>query len=77
MRHEEFLREVLDKVSKEENVPKESLFFVWTCKTLQNSKAILASTTGLFIEATMNGDDEVIYLDYYSKYKKSKIECKQ
>lgn len=45
------------------------VFVVWSCKTLQNSKAILSShNAGAYLyEATMNGDKGEIYFDTYDK----------
>lgn len=43
---------------------------VWFCKTLQHVKGIFyAPAKELFIEATFDGDDELIHLDYYKKVK--------
>lgn len=39
------------------------------CKTLQNNKALLATTRddGLYFECTYNGDKNELYFDAYSK----------
>lgn len=46
-------------------------FIVWSCKTLQNYKA-LASTTvsgdGCYCEFTYNGDKQELYMDVYFKF---------
>ena len=47
------------------------VFIVWSCKTLQNFKA-LASTTvsdGMYYEITYNGDKNEMYFDAYKKWK--------
>lgn len=45
-------------------------YIVWSCKTLQNYKA-LASTTvsgdGIYAEYTYNGDKQELYEDVYRK----------
>lgn len=45
------------------------IFMVWSCKTLQNHKAILAAPTSdhFLFEATYNGDKGEMYLDAYDK----------
>lgn len=50
-------------------VPSFVVFVVWSCKTLQNSKAILsASIKGApLFEITMNGDNKEVYVDTYVK----------
>lgn len=46
-------------------------YIVWSCKTLQNYKA-LASTTvsgdGIYCEFTYNGDKQELYMDVYFKF---------
>ena len=43
---------------------------VWSCKTLQNSKALLSTTIsdGMYYELTYNGDKKELYLDAYKKF---------
>lgn len=47
------------------------VYVVWTCKTLQNNKALLSTDRpdGLYFEATYNGDKKEMYLDAYKKEK--------
>ena len=54
-----------DKVLTEDDV-----FVVWSCKTLQNAKALLSTTVsdGMYYECTYNGDREEMYLDAYKKW---------
>ena len=49
---------------------KDDVFVVWSCKTLQNSKALLSTTVsdGMYYECTYNGDREEMYLDAYKKW---------
>ena len=44
-------------------------YIVWSCKTLQNSKALLSTTMsdGMYYEVTYNGDKNEIYFDAYKK----------
>lgn len=51
--------------------PKQDVFIVWYCKTLQNSKAMLSTNVsdGMYYEFTWNGDKEEGYLDAYKKFK--------
>jgi len=46
------------------------VFVVWSCKTLQNNKALLSTTVsdGMYYEVTHNGDKKEIYLDAYKKW---------
>lgn len=51
-------------------ISKDDVFIVWSCKTLQNNKA-LASTTisdGMYYELTYNGDKDELYFDAYKKW---------
>ena len=46
------------------------VYVVWSCKTLQNNKAILATIVdevSYLYEFTYNGDKQTIYMDAYSK----------
>ena len=49
----------------------EDIFVVWSCKTLQNKKALLSTTTkgSPYFEITYNGDKKEIYVDVYKKEK--------
>lgn len=47
-----------------------NVFVVWSCKTLQNNKAILATIVdgqSYLYEFTYHGDKKIIYMDSYSK----------
>lgn len=52
------------------------VYVVWNCKTLQNNKALLATTVpdGMYYEATYNGDKKELYLDAYKKVQNVCIE---
>lgn len=47
----------------------EDIYVVWSCKTLQNNKALLSTNLqdGLYYEITYNGDKKEVYLDVYKK----------
>lgn len=65
----EYTNEHLDK-SDNKQITVDDVFIVWSCKTLQNNKA-LASTTlfdGMYYEITYNGDKNEIYFDAYKKW---------
>ena len=46
------------------------VFIVWSCKTLQNNKAMVSTTVsdGMYYEITYNGDKKQFYLDAYKKW---------
>lgn len=65
----EYANERLDK-SDGKKITEEDVYIVWSCKTLQNNKA-LASTTlhdGMYYELTYNGDKDELYFDAYKKW---------
>lgn len=59
----------LDKSDGAE-ITEDNVFIVWSCKALQNNKA-MASTTlldGTYYELTYNGDKKELYFDAYKKW---------
>ena len=69
-----------DHVDKSDNkhITLDNVFIVWSCKTLQNNKA-LASTTesdGMYYELTYNGDKKEMYVDAYKKWENFKVDVK-
>lgn len=56
----------------------EDVYTVWTCKALQNQKALLSTVVedGLYFECTYNGDKDEMYLDVYDKRVNICIEAK-
>lgn len=70
----DYTNEHLDKTDNKQ-ITEEEVFIVWSCKTLQNNKA-LASTTlfdGMYYELTYNGDKKEVYLDAYKKFENRAI----
>lgn len=66
----DYFNEKADK--SEEFIPMspEEVFVVWSCKTLQNNKALLSTTAadGMYYELTYNGDKKELYFDVYKKW---------
>jgi hypothetical protein len=61
-----------NRVDKTDNVliTEDEVFIVWSCKTLQNNKALLSTTIsdGMYYEITFNGDKKELYFDAYKKW---------
>ena len=55
---------------KSDPAHKYGVFVVWSCKTLQNFKALLSTTLpdGMYYEVTYNGDKSELYFDAYKKW---------
>lgn len=73
-----YVNEHLDK-SDNIQITEGDVFIVWSCKTLQNNKA-LASTTlydGMYYELTYNGDKKEVYLDAYKKFENKAIKVEE
>lgn len=54
----------------ETKIERDNVFVVWSCKTLQNYKALLSTTVsgdGIYAEYTFNGDKQELYEDVYKK----------
>lgn len=64
-----------DKVKLLEDMPHDNdihrsfIYVVWSCKTLQNNKALLSTSFDdtRYFEVTYNGDKKEFYLDCYVK----------
>ena len=65
----EYTEEHLDKTDKKQ-ITEVDVFVVWSCKTLQNNKALLSTTVsdGMYYELTYNGDKNELYIDVYKKF---------
>ena len=66
--------EITDNIKITEN----NVFIVWSCKTLQNNKALVSTniSDGMYYELTYNGDKKELYLDAYKKWENKCIEIK-
>lgn len=68
-------------VEKTDNfsITEDNIFIVWSCKTLQNNKALLSTTVsdGMYYEITYNGDKGEIYFDAYKKWKNKPIKVEE
>lgn len=60
----------IEHLDKSEEQPPFDVFVVWSCKTLQNNKALLSTTLsdGMYYELTYNGDKKELYFDAYKKF---------
>lgn len=74
MGNDEFLKIAVEEVRRytDEHLEEPQgydVYTVWSCKTLQNNKALLSTTLldGMYFECTYNGDKEEMYLDAYQK----------
>lgn len=70
MTHQDFITEAIShyKMHFIDKYPLMRVFVVWSVKVCRNSKAILADNkTNYMCEATMNGEENEIYYDFYKK----------
>lgn len=65
----DYFNEHVDATDNQTITPKD-VFVVWSCKTLQNNKALLSTTVpdGMYYEITRNGDAGETYVDVYKKW---------
>lgn len=72
----EYAEEHLDK---SDNVSEFDVFVVWSCKTLQNGKALLSTSLpdGMYYELTYNGDKKELYFDAYKKFENKCIKIEE
>lgn len=80
MKNDEFLKLCKDIVVKyfnehvdntdKKHITEEDVFIVWSCKALQNNKALVSTTVsdGMYYEITHNGDKSETYVDAYKKW---------
>ena len=59
-----------EHLDKSDVMPSFEVFVVWSCKALQNNKALLSTTLfdGMYYELTYNGDKKELYFDAYKKF---------
>lgn len=60
----------MEHLDKSDTIIGFNVFVVWSCKTLQNNKALLSTSLsdGMYYELTYNGDKKELYLDAYKKF---------
>lgn len=65
----------IERLDKSDGLVEFDVYIVWSCKTLQNSKALLSTSLfdGMYYEVTLNGDKNEIYLDAYKKFENRKV----
>ncbi len=70
----DYANENFDKTDQTQ-ITMDDVFVVWSCKTLQNNKALLSTTVsdGMYYELTYNGDKSEIYFDAYKKWENKAI----
>ena len=66
----EYTNKHMDKTDNRKPITEEDVYVVWSCKILQNNKALLSTTVpdGMYYECTYNGDKDEIYVDAYKKW---------
>jgi phosphoribosylpyrophosphate synthetase len=71
----QYFNEKVDKTVRKQ-ISEDDVFVVWSCKTLQNNKALLSTTVadGMYYELTYNGDKNELYFDAYKKWENVKYE---
>lgn len=57
----------------------DTVYTVWTCKTLKNWKALISTNLhdGMYYECTYNGETQEMYLDAYKKFQNKTIKIEQ
>lgn len=65
-----YVKSHLDVTDKDVNFTESDVYIVWSCKTLQNWKALISTNLpdGMYYECTYNGDKKEMYLDAYKKF---------
>ena len=68
-----------EHLDKSDNIPVFDVFVVWSCKALQNNKALLSTSLsdGMYYELTYNGDKKELYLDAYKKFENRCIKMEE
>lgn len=65
----DYAKKHIDKTDNMQ-IAEDDVYAVWSCKTLQNNKALLSTTLpdGMYYEITYNGDKNEAYVDAYKKF---------
>jgi hypothetical protein len=65
----ETVADYTNRAAMDDIVSPNEVYIVWSCKTLQNWKALAATSLpdGRYFEITFNGDKRELYLDAYRK----------
>lgn len=65
-----------EHLDKSDVIPQFDVYIVWSCKTLQNNKALISTSLsdGMYYELTYNGDKKQLYFDAYKKFENKCIE---
>lgn len=65
----ETVADYTNRAAMDDIVSPNEVYIVWSCKTLQNWKALAATPLpdGRYFEITYNGDKDELYLDAYRK----------
>ena len=73
-----YTNEHLDKSDNIE-ITTDDVFVVWSCKTLQNNKALVSTkvSDGMYYELTYNGDKKELYFDAYKKFENKCIKIEE
>lgn len=68
----------IEHLDKSDEIPEFNVYVVWSCKTLQNNKALLSTSLsdGMYYEITYNGDKKELYFDAYKKFENKCIKLK-
>ena len=63
------LEQLNNDPSIEETITEDDIYIVWSCKILQNNKALVSSKVSgsPYFEITYNGDKKETYVDVYKK----------
>ena len=71
-------RELVYEYTNDNRISIDDIYVVWSCKTLQNNKALLSTPIedGMYYEITYNGDKKEIYFDAYKRMENIKIDFK-
>lgn len=69
----------MEHLDKSDEIVEFNVYVVWSCKTLQNNKALLSTTLfdGMYYELTYNGDKKELYFDAYKKFENKCIKIEE